>query len=85
MLNQDAALNAENVSRDPVHRCTEPGKSAMHDHEVAVSHDQAVFVLQRWRQAVDEVEETVAAWRNVRAVLDVPGRPVPLRGCSRAG
>src|SRR5580700_7345365 len=36
------------------------------------------LVFQRRRHALDEVEEALAAARDVRAVLDVGGRPVAL-------
>jgi hypothetical protein len=50
----------------------------MDDDEVAVRHDNAGLVLQRRRQALDEIEEALAAGSDVRAVLDVCGRPVAL-------
>jgi hypothetical protein len=37
--------------------------------------------FQRRREALDEVEEALAAGCDVRAVLDVVGRPEPLGGC----
>src|SRR6185295_15465732 len=64
---------------DPVHGRPEPRKPPMNDDEVAISHEQAGLVFQRWRQALDEVEEALAAGSDVCAVLDVCGRPVALR------
>jgi hypothetical protein len=46
--------------------------------EVAVSHNHPRLVFQRRRHALDEVEETLPAGGDVRAVLDVVGRPVSL-------
>src|SRR6476620_4549004 len=40
--------------------------------------DHARFVFQRRRHALDEVEEALAAGSDVRAVLEVGGRPVAL-------
>src|SRR5205085_5931413 len=64
--------------RDPVHARPEPRKPPMSDDEVAISHDHPRLVFQRRRHALDEVEEALAAGSNVRAVLDVRGRPIAL-------
>src|SRR5215831_4854055 len=53
----------------------------MDNNKVAVSHDQTGLVLQRRREASDEVEEALTARGDVRAVLEVTGRPEPLGGC----
>src|SRR5206468_2070672 len=53
-------------------------KSPMHDHEVSLSHDRSRFVLQRWWDVLDEIEQTLTTRRNVSAVLNVVGRPVAL-------
>jgi hypothetical protein len=50
----------------------------MNDDEVAISHDHPGLVFQRRRHALDEVEEALAAGGDVRAVLDIGGRPVAL-------
>src|SRR5690349_1388031 len=73
MLNEDTIHDPEDVRRDPVHGCPEPGKPPMNDHKVATSHDHPRLVFQRRRHAFDEVEEALAAGSNVRAVLDVCG------------
>src|SRR5262249_2708538 len=78
VLDEDPILNPEAVRGDPVRGRPEPRKTAMDDDEVAVRHDEAGLVLQRRREASDEVEQALEAGCDVRAVLDVPGRPVPL-------
>src|SRR5882724_10885362 len=78
MLDEDPILDPENVRRDPVHGCPEPRKPPMNDDEVAIGHDRPGIVFQRRRHALDEVEEALAARSDVRAVLDVGGRPVAL-------
>ncbi len=78
MLDKDAILDPEDVRRDPVHRCPKPRKPPMNDDEIAISYDHPRFVFQRWRQALDEVEKALAAGSDMRAVLDVCGRPVTL-------
>jgi len=52
----------------------------MRDHIVALRDDELVLVFQRVRQRADQVEETDAAGRDVRAVLDVAVRPIAFRG-----
>jgi hypothetical protein len=52
----------------------------MRDHVVALGDDKLVFVFQRIRQRADQVEQTVAAGRDVRAVLDIAVRPIAFRG-----
>src|SRR5258705_11562211 len=71
MLDKDSVLNAHNICGNPIHRSTETAKSPVHDHEVSLSHDHSRFVLQRWRNALDQIEETVATGLNVGAVLHV--------------
>src|SRR5882757_401108 len=80
VLDRDTILDPEDVRRDPVHGCPEPRKPPMNDDEVTIGHDRPGLVLQRRRQALDEVEEALAAGSDVRAVLDVGGRPVALSG-----
>src|SRR5256886_10753292 len=67
MLDKDSVLNAHNICGNPIHRSTETAKSPVHDHEVSLSHDHSRFVLQRWRNALDQIEETVATGLNVGA------------------
>src|SRR5712671_2563958 len=78
VFDKDTLLDPEDVRRDPVHGCPEPRKPSMNDNEVAISHDHAGLVFQRRRHALDEVEEALAAGSDVRAVLDICGRPVAL-------
>src|SRR6266481_2516128 len=78
VFDKDTLLDPEDVRRDPVHGCPEPRKTSVDDDEVAISHDHPRLVFQCRRHALDEVEEALAATRNVRAVLDVCGRPVAL-------
>src|SRR5271169_7170535 len=47
----------------------------MHDHEVSLSQDGPRFVLQRWRDALDEIEQTVATRCDMSAMLNVVWRP----------
>ena len=47
----------------------------MHDDEVALGDDDVVLVPGTLRQGAAEIEEPVAARRDVGAVLDAVGRP----------
>src|SRR5712671_6678032 len=78
VFDKNTILDPEDVRRDPVHGCPEPRKPPMNDDEVAISHDHPGLVFQRRRHALDEVEEALAAGSDVRAVLEVGGRPVAL-------
>jgi hypothetical protein len=40
-----------------------------------------MFILQRWGDGPNEVEQAVAARRDMRAVLKVVGRPIALSRC----
>jgi len=53
-------------------------KSAVHDHEVSFGHDYSGFVLQCWRDALDETEQTLTTGCDMSAVLDVIGLPILL-------
>jgi hypothetical protein len=71
MLDEDSVLDAHDIRGNPIHRSTETAESAVHDHEVSLGHDRSRFVLQRWRDALDKVEKTLAARRDMSAVLNV--------------
>src|SRR5580704_18583625 len=81
MLDEDSVLNAHNVGGNPIHRSTETAKSPVHDHEVPFGHDRSRFVLQCWRKALDEIEQTFTTGCDMGAVLDVFRRPESFRGC----
>src|SRR5713226_1246003 len=53
-------------------------KSPVHDHEVSLSHDRSRFVLQRWWDALDEIEQTLTTRCDMSAVLNVVRGPVAL-------
>ena len=79
MLREFSGSYAHNISGDPIDRGTEIAKSAMHNHEVSLSHDRSRFVLQRRRKALDEIEQTLTTRCDMSAVLNVFGRPKSLR------
>src|SRR6267154_3758757 len=75
MLNKDSVLNAHDICGDPVHWEAEVRKSPVHDHEVSLGHNHSRFVLQRWRDALDEIEQTRTTKCDMSAVLNVVRRP----------
>src|ERR1700722_681462 len=75
MLHEFPGFNTHNVSGDPIHRSTEIAESTVHDHEVSFGHDRSRFVLQCWRDVLDEIEQTVATRSDMSAVLNVVRRP----------
>src|SRR6059036_24285 len=50
----------------------------MDDYEISIGHYRSRFILQCWRDALDEVEQALATRRDVSTVLDVFGRPIAL-------
>src|SRR6266699_2627669 len=81
MLDKDSVLNAQNICGNPIHGSTETAKAPVDDHEVSLSHDHSRFVFQRWWDALDKVEEPVAAGCDMSAVLNVVGRPETPSAC----
>src|SRR5258708_37687831 len=80
MLDKDSVLHADNIRGNPIHR-SEAAKSPVHDHEVSLSHDRSRLVPQGGREALNEIEQTLATRRDMSAVLNVVRRPEALRGC----
>ena len=74
MLDEDSIFDAKNVGGNPVH-CLEPRKSSVNHHEVSVGHDRPGLVFERRREGLDQIEQPVAARRDVSTVLDVVGGP----------
>ena len=54
-------------------------KIGVDDHMVAAGNDKAGFVVHRSRCTPDQIEQAVAARRDMRAMLNVVPRPVLLR------
>src|SRR5216683_2380278 len=60
VLDQKAVLDANNVCSDPIRRLAMPGKPPVDDDEIALGDNDVVFILQRWRDAFDEIKQAVA-------------------------
>src|SRR6476646_2147621 len=48
----------------------------MNNHEISPGEDEPWLILQRGRQALDEIEQTLSARLNTSAVLNVVRRPI---------
>jgi hypothetical protein len=79
VLKQDSVFHADNIRRNPVDWQAEAREAAVDDDEVSLRYDYSRLIPEGERDALDQVEETVAARLNVRTVLNVVGRPEALR------
>ena len=73
MLKQDSVLHSDNIRRNPVDRQPEAREPAVDDDEVSLRYDYSRLIPEGGRDALDQIEETVAARLNVRTVLNVVG------------
>ena len=80
MFNKNTVFDAQNVRGNPVHRIAAALKSAVHDDKIFIRHNRSGFVLQRRRNAFDEIEEAVPARRDMSAVLNIGRRPETFSG-----
>ena len=80
MFGELAVLEANDIGGNPGGGTAIAGEAPMRDDIVALGHDQLVLVAQRLWRRPDEVEQPLAAGRDVRAVLDVPVGPEPFGG-----
>src|SRR5258705_9667661 len=81
VLDQHAIFDANDVCRDPVHRCAKAGESTVNYREIAFSYDYSRLIPQCGRNAFDEIKEAVATRFDMGAMLNVIGRPVPFSRC----
>jgi hypothetical protein len=79
MLDQDPVFHADNIRRNPVDRQSETRETTVDDDDVSFRYDYSWLIPEGGRNALDQVEETITARLNVRAVLNVVGRPEALR------
>jgi hypothetical protein len=80
VLGELAVLDADDVSGNPGRGAAVAGEATVGDDEIALGHDQLVFVAQRCRRRSDQVEQALAAWPDMSAVLNVARGPEPLGG-----
>ena len=73
VLDQNPVLDPKNVCCNPVHGQAEISKTSVHHYEVSISDDRSRLILKRRRQALDEIEQTPTAGRDMSAMLNVVG------------
>src|ERR1700756_5125053 len=79
MLDEDSILQANDVSRDPVHWKSYVGEPAVNNDVVAFRQNHPRLILERRRGGLDQVEQAVASRLDVGAVLNVFRGPKSLR------
>src|SRR6266568_3679694 len=77
MFNENSVFDPNNIRRNPIHRQPDPRESPVNDDKISLSHNHPRFILQRWRDALDEVKQPVPPRPDMRTVLNVVGRPIP--------
>jgi hypothetical protein len=70
-----AVHEADDIGGDPGGGTAVAGEATVRDDIVALGHDQLVLIAQRLRQRPDQVKQTLAAWCDVGAMLDVAVGP----------
>jgi len=71
VLDETSVFDEQNVGGNPVHREAEGRNSSVHDDDIPFGHNRSGLILESRRKALDEIEQALATWANVRAVLDV--------------
>src|SRR5690349_1874387 len=80
VFRQNAVFESHDVGNNPVRRQAGVRISPVDNDKIAFGHNQSMFVLQRRWTGFDQVEQTFATRRNVRAALDIFWRPIFLSG-----
>src|SRR5260370_4291357 len=78
VLGEEAVLDANNVCGNPIRRLAMPRKPSVDDDEISLRDNHVVFILQRWRDALDEIEQAVTTRLDMSTVLNVVRRPITL-------
>jgi hypothetical protein len=75
---QHSVFDTKDVDYNPVHRLAKARIPSVDHYEIFISNNCCMFILERWRNALNEVEKTFATRRDVSTMLDVFGRPIVL-------
>src|SRR6266478_4220682 len=70
MFDENSVFDPQNICRDPIHRQADSRESSMDDDKISVSRDHPRFILQRWRDAFDEVKQPFPTRRDMRTMLN---------------
>jgi hypothetical protein len=74
VLNQNSVLDAKDVGCNPIHRLAKARKPSVDDYKMSIS--RSWFTLERWWDALNEVEKTFSTRGDVSIMLNVVGRPI---------
>ena len=75
MLGEAAILDPDHISSDPCGGAALASEAATENHIVPLRHDNTGLIAESVRRASDEVEQSLAAGRDMVTVLDVSIRP----------
>src|SRR5258705_229809 len=73
VLDQNPVLDAQDIRRNPIHRNPKAGESPVDDHEIAIGHNHPWLILERGRNAFDEIKKAIATRFDMRTMLNVVG------------
>jgi hypothetical protein len=71
MLGQNSVLDANYVGYNPIHRLSETRIPSVDDYEISIGHNRSLFILDCWRDALNEVEQALATRLDMSTVLDI--------------
>ena len=75
VLGELAVFESHDICGDPRSATAMTRKTPVGDNVVAIGGDHVIFVAERVGKAANEIEQAIAARRNMGAVLDVAVRP----------
>ncbi len=78
MLDEHTVGDAKDIGGDPVPRPSVSREPAVDDYVISFGNDHARLVFQPRRCAPDQIEQAVASGSDMRAVLNVVRRPIPI-------
>jgi len=79
VFDENPIVQSNDVRRYPVRGQSDVGEPAMNDDVVPSCKNHPRLILERLRRGLDEVEEPVSSRLDMGAMLNVVGRPEPLR------
>ena len=79
MFDENSILQTNDVRCDPVHWQSDIRKPAVNDDVVTFRKNHSRLIRERRRRGLDQFEEPVSSRLDMGAVLNVVGRPEPLR------
>jgi hypothetical protein len=78
VLDEHSVFDTKDVDYNPVRRLAKARIPSVDHYEISICNNCSRFILERWRDVLNEVEKTFATRRDVSTMLDVFGRPIVL-------